>query len=229
MIQYTYFLILAISVAGPFLLSFDKKVRFYKKWKFAIPAMILPAILYIIWDSYFTKMGIWGFNEQRITGIHFFNLPIEEILFFFIVPYCCTFIYECVRTYFPDLKCTKSADIILGAIGFILFIIGIVFYNKIYTASTFIGTAFFIGVILIFRRFFNDFHTTAFFISYGIILLPFLIVNGLLTAIPVVVYNDAENLGIRMYTIPLEDIFYGMLLVMMNIAVYEKLKNSRVV
>jgi lycopene cyclase domain-containing protein len=61
-------------------------------------------------------------------------------------------------------------------------------------------------------------------VAYLIILIPFLIVNGLLTAIPVVLYNDNENLGIRLYTIPIEDIFYGMLLVMMNVVGYERFK-----
>ena len=60
-----------------------------------------------------------------------------------------------------------------------------------------------------------------------VILIPFLIVNGFLTAIPVVLYNDAENLNLRIYTIPFEDIFYGMLLVLMNIVIYEKLKNRK--
>jgi len=61
-------------------------------------------------------------------------------------------------------------------------------------------------------------------ISYSVVLIPFLIVNGLLTSIPVVIYNNEENLGFRIFTIPFEDIFYGMLLFMMNIYGYEKLK-----
>ena len=66
----------------------------------------------------------------------------------------------------------------------------------------------------------------SFLVSYAICLIPFLIVNGFLTAIPVVIYNDAENLGWRIYSIPFEDTFYGMLLVLMNIVLYEKLKTT---
>jgi lycopene cyclase domain-containing protein len=74
------------------------------------------------------------------------------------------------------------------------------------------------------RKYFRHFHLTAFLIAYLIILVPFLVVNGFLTAIPVVLYNDAENLGLRIYTIPFEDVFYGMLLVMMNVAGFEWLR-----
>ena len=64
-------------------------------------------------------------------------------------------------------------------------------------------------------------------VSYAVMLIPFLIVNGFLTAIPVVLYNDAENLGIRIYTIPFEDVFYGMLLILLNVITYELLKNKK--
>ncbi len=222
--HYTYFLILAASLAGPLALSFDKKVAFYKNWKCVFPAMVIPALLYIVWDIYFTEKGVWSFNESYITGIKLYNLPLEEVLFFFIVPYCCVFIYACIRSYFPNLVNKRNADLFLKGLAVLLLIIGIIYYNRYYTGWTFIFTGVFIMTLYLLRNFFKGFDAVSFLVSYAICLIPFLIVNGFLTAIPVVIYNNAENLGTRIYTIPFEDAFYGMLLVMMNIAIYEKLK-----
>lgn len=222
--HYTYFLILAASLAGPLALSFDKKVAFYKQWKYVLPATIVPAILYIVWDAYFTKLGVWRFNETYVTGLNFIGLPIEEILFFFIVPYCCVFIYACIRSYFPTLINKKNADRILITMGVLLLVSGLFYHEKYYTGWTFIFTGIFILLIYSLRKFFKSFDAVSFLVSYAICLIPFLVVNGFLTAIPVVIYNDAENLGWRIYSIPFEDTFYGMLLVLMNIVLYEKLK-----
>jgi lycopene cyclase domain-containing protein len=225
--HFTYFLILAASIAGPLALSFDNKVAFYRQWKYLLPAMILPAIFYIIWDSYFTRQGVWSFNENYITGIFYFDLPIEEILFFFVVPYCCIFIYECIRIYFPGIKDGKWAVIFLALLSVILLIAGIVFKDRSYTTYTFI----LLGACLLFflftRKYFLQFNSAVFLISYAIILIPFLLVNGFLTAIPVVIYNDAENLATRIYTIPVEDIFYGMLLIFMDILIFETLRRKK--
>lgn len=224
--HYTYFLILLISLAGPLALSFDKKVTFCKKWKYLFPAMIIPAVLYIAWDVFFTAKLVWGFNENYITGIKLFNLPAEEVLFFFIIPYCCVFIYECVRSYFPQLKNKPVANTILLSLAVILFIAGLIHNKRHYTSWTCLLNAIFIGIIYLRRNYFSSFDATSFLASYAIILIPFLIINGLLTAIPVVSYNDLEHLGIRIFTIPFEDIFYGMLLILMNIVIYERLKSA---
>lgn len=188
--------------------------------------MLLPAAFYISWDIYFTSKNVWSFNPAYIAGIKIANLPVEEVLFFFIVPYCCMFIYECVRCYFPSLKDGKIASVILKLLGVLLFVTGSIFFNRLYTGYTFVLTAIFMAVLFLFREFFVKFHVAAFLVSFVICLVPFLVVNGFLTAIPVVMYNDAENLRIRIYTIPFEDVFYGMLLLMTNIAIYEKIKRE---
>jgi len=230
--QYTYLLIHAASLAGPLLLSFDKKVAFYKKWRFLFPAMLLPAVLFLIWDEYFTQIGVWSFSEAHTIGVKLGHLPLEEVLFFFTVPYCCVFIYECIRIYFPRLQQSRTAELILFLLGFLLLLLGLFFSARAYTAYTFILNGAFIAVVFLFRRFFSSFDALSFLVSYLVIIVPFLIVNGFLTAIPVVMYNDAENLGIRMFSflpwpmhnIPFEDLFYGMLLILMNVTIYEKLK-----
>jgi lycopene cyclase domain-containing protein len=224
-----------LSLAGPLALSFDKKVHFYKKWKFIFPAMVFPGVFFLIWDEFFTRSGVWRFSSEHTVGIRIGNLPIEEVLFFITVPYCCMFIYECVRCYFPKLSNHGWADRLLWIVALILFVLGIFHADKAYTAYTFILNALFIGVIFIFKKTFRGFDAVSFIISYLIIIIPFLIVNGFLTAIPVVIYNDAENLGIRIFSfmphpfnnIPFEDIFYGMLLIIMNVAFYEKFKFGR--
>ena len=172
----------------------------------------------------FTQKGVWSFNENFITGIKLFNLPIEEVLFFFIVPYCCVFIYECMRVYFPNIKNTSFGILIIKLIGISLLIFAIINHDKDYTFFTFFFNGIFIFLLLNSKKYFKLFNVNAFLVSYFIILIPFLIVNGLLTAIPVVLYNNNENLNCRIYTIPFEDVFYGMLLIMMNVAGYEKMK-----
>lgn len=228
--HYTYFLIHLLSLAGPFVLSFDKKVAFFSKRKHIIRAMWFPALFFLIWDQYFTSIKVWSFNEEYITGLKIGLLPIEEVLFFITVPYCCLFIYECIRCYFPNLRGSRVADFLLISLGLILLVVGVINYDKAYTSYTFILLSIFIAILFLFKRTFKSFDALSFLISYTIIIIPFLVVNGFLTSIPVVQYADAENLGVRifsflpspMHNIPFEDIFYGMLLILMNVAFYER-------
>jgi lycopene cyclase domain-containing protein len=106
---------------------------------------------------------------------------------------------------------------------FLLLVFGGYFINNLYTGVTFMITGLFLALIMLKLR---TRFMGRFYFAFIVILLPFLIVNGILTGSfidePVVWYNNEENLGIRLGTIPVEDVVYGMLMVLLPITIAEK-------
>ena len=117
-----------------------------------------------------------------------------------------------------------KAKYITILLAVLLLFLSVIYLNRIYTFTTFL----LLGVFLLLHQFvFKSKYMGRFYITWLVCLLPFFIINGVLTAMPVLIYNDNQNLGIRLYTIPLEDIFYGMLNILQVITVYEFLKNKK--
>lgn len=232
--SYTYLLVNLGSLAIPLLLSFDKRVAFYTKWKAFWPANLITLTFFVIWDVLFTNAGVWGFNSEYITGIYLFNLPIEEWLFFICVPYASLFLYETFRCYLPKdpfskLHAFAQWKIIAASIILLAF-----FYDHLYTAFT---AAFLLVGVLIIRRL-KVTWTGWFSFAYIIVLIPFLLANGVLTGITfweyslinlnpddvqnmIVWYNNDHNMGVRVFSVPLDDFFYALLLLGMNVSIYE--------
>jgi len=185
-------------------------------------------IPFIAWDVYFTNIGVWGFNPDHLIGVNILNLPIEEWLFFLCVPYASIFTYHCFGVLIKKDILAKYTNFISLILVALMVGASIVHFDKLYTTSTFIALAL---VIIIFQWGLKVKWLSRFYFSYLVILLPFYIVNGMLTGMwlnePVVIYNDLENLNIRWNTIPIEDVFYGMLLLLINIGLYEYLQSKQ--
>ena len=219
------FLYLALdlgAISFPLAFSFYPKAPYYKKWKHLWPAILVPALIFLVWDGLFTRMGVWGFNPRYLTGVYLFNLPIEEVLFFIVVPYSSVFIYEAVVYFLGKGGWELAGRMTALFLIFFLGTLGLLNTGKWYTSVTFLSLTFFL--ILLLYRLKSDF-LGKFFFSYLFVLIPFFLMNGVLTGSglpePVVWYNDEENLGLRMATIPVEDTFYGMLLILMNVTMFE--------
>ena len=216
--KFTYLLINFLTVLFPLLLSFDKRVRFYKSWKLIFPAIGITGILFLFWDILFTIKGVWSLNSQYITGISFFHLPSEEILFFVSVPFACVFIYACLNYYVRWNLNKRSIKLISGLICLSAIIILIFNYSKLYTQVTF---SLVLGLVILFHYIFKAGWLGRFYRAYLVALIPFYVINGLLTSIPVVLYNNQQNMSVRLGTIPVEDHFYLMALLLMNIGLFE--------
>lgn len=219
--QYTYLLINFFSILIPFLFSFERRIFFFKKMRALLPALIITGAFFIIWDHFMTVWSVWGFNNEYLIGYYLWDLPIEEWLFFFTIPYSCVFIYESLNFLIKKDSLLKYSKNISGTLSVILMIVVLFNTEKLYTAIKLTLTVFMLVYVLIENFDFMGKFYRAYFVS----LIPFFIVNGILTALPVVTYNDSENLGIRIGTIPVEDTVYTLLLLLMNICLYEYFKN----
>ncbi|WP_442795174.1 lycopene cyclase domain-containing protein [Pelobium manganitolerans] len=224
--KYSYLLINLCTVFFPLILSFDKKVHFYKKWRFIAPGLVITGLLYLIWDCIFTFKNVWSFNSDYIIGWRFFGLPLEEILFFVTVPFACIFIYECLIAYFTINISEKVVRIISVLLIFISFVLALLFADRLYSLINFLTVAL-VLLYTVLRP--VKLNMGRFYVAYAVSLLPFYMVNGVLTAIPIVSYNNAENMGLRVGTIPFEDHFYSMSLILMNLIFFEhfRSKNGR--
>lgn len=212
------------SIAVPLLYSFHPKLKLYKKFHWLLLSLMLTMGVFIPWDVIFTINGVWGFNSDYFLGVEILSLPFEEWLFFLCIPFACVFTHYAVLLYFPNLKLKKvTTKAISISLVLILFVLALVNYDKWYTLVNFS-----LAIPLTWLVYkYNPQLLQHFLLTFLVMLIPFFIVNGILTGSwidnQVVWYNDAENLGIRIGTIPVEDSIYAYSMILMNLFFFEYL------
>lgn len=223
-----YLILNLASIAVPFLVSFHPRLKFYKKWQSLFLAIVITSAFFISWDIIFTKHGIWGFNPSYLIGIDIVNLPVEEWLFFICIPYACIFMHYALLELNPQWNVSKHlSKIIAVSLIILLAVLTIVFYNRCYTLINFGYGALLTLLVYIYKPALLQ----KYFITFLFMLIPFFIVNGILTGFgienEVVWYNNSENLGIRMITIPVEDTIYAFTMVLTSLVLLEHFEQRK--
>lgn len=218
--KYTYLLLMVGTLLGPLALSFDRKVHFYTRWKALFPALLPMFLVFIVWDVIFTRNDVWWFNKEYVVGLFIAELPVEEWLFFILVPFACVFIYDVIKHYFT-IKPSSAGVYILILLLAALTALSVIYNDRTYTLVNFITAGALIIVHLFLKT--HKSYLNLFFISYLVCLIPFFLVNGVLTSLPVVGYNNEENLAFRVFTIPVEDFIYLFTMLLMAVTFYEYL------
>jgi lycopene cyclase domain-containing protein len=213
-----YLLLNLGSILLPLIFTFHPRIAFYKKWPHFIPALSISASIYLLWDIWFTTEAVWGFNEAYLIGSYFLHLPLEEWLFFICIPYACVFTHYTMCKQFPNFKLSlKSSSLIGWVLVLLCGAVALYFIERSYTFVNGLLTM----LILLLTIATKPQLLQQYLLTFLILLLPFGVVNGLLTGSlitdEVVWYDDRENLGIRLGTIPLEDVFYAFGLVLLTL------------
>lgn len=208
--QYTYSLILFFTVVICFVASFDKRLRFDREFVPFLKASVIVALFFIAWDVWFTSRGVWWFNTKYTLGIVLAGLPLEEWLFFIFIPFSCVFTYFCLDKFFRWQHLSAFNNIIVFVSIIVCAVVALRYADRIYTLVTAVVT---IVTLLVFHFVMRVQWISQASLVFTILMLGFLPVNGILTGTglesPIVNYNPADFMGIRVFTIPIEDAVYG--------------------
>lgn len=217
--NFEYFIFNVIVISGPAFFGSLKCCYIWDHWKQILIAIVIPAIPFLLWDVFVTGAH-WYFNPLYVSGIKIINLPIEEILFFITVPFACLFTWEMI------IRRAKESKVNMQWLRLLLYLAlpaGIYFISigKQYTGLTlsFIFIANLVDQFLKTNLLFDK----RFYFYLLLIVFFTLIFNGYLTWRPIVTYGVDYQLDFRIFTIPVEDFFYGISLLWMNTSLYKRL------
>ena len=213
----TYLLLNFFIIAVPAWYTPDKRTAYYRRLPALGFSIAVVSTCYLLWDILVTARGEWSFNSRYLTGVQMLNIPLEEFLFFITVPYSCLFIYEVVLYATKSSKLRLPATVVIAVI-LTLIAASLAFYPQGYTAKALASCAFFLVLAFLFDR--PLIESKQYWIWLAICYVPFLIINTVLTALPVVEYNGKAIWGLRVGTIPLEDFFYNFAMLSFYVLVY---------
>ncbi len=223
--SFTYLLVNFLTVIICFIASFDKRIRFNRYFLTFLISSSLIAIPFIFWDIWFTEHGIWWFDLQYTLGFTLAGLPIEEILFFYCIPFACVFTYFCLDKFFNLSWANAFNNIIVFLSSIVCVLMALLHPDKTYTFVTALVT---LGTLVYLHFIAKCTWIGQASFVFGILMLGFFPVNGVLTGTgipsPIVNYNPDKFLGIRMWTIPVEDAVYGYSQFLWNIFAFKKIK-----
>jgi lycopene cyclase domain-containing protein len=94
-----YLLVLGLCLAVTLPLEFVIGARVWRRPRRLVAAVLPAAVLFLVWDFWAAAEGHWRFNPALTTDLRLpFGVPVDEVLFFVVVPICGLLTLEAVRT-----------------------------------------------------------------------------------------------------------------------------------
>ena len=89
---------LAFCLLGTLPLELWLGVRVYRQWRRLLMTLLPVVAVFFVWDLYAIAAGHWDFDSSQLLGVVLpGGVPLEELLFFVVVPTCALLAFEAVR------------------------------------------------------------------------------------------------------------------------------------
>lgn len=214
--HFAYLLILASIGVPVLIISLYRPIRNLRNVRPLLFSIMVVDPFYIVWDELAVKYGSWSFNGKYIIGIHIWLIPLEEIIFFLVVPFATILIYEGIGLLRLSSLNLPGWPFALIAAVFLIF--ALLNFHHSYTVVSF---AFAGLVILISLCIKPDLLASKRVWVYMIIsYIPFIIFDHMMVTLPVFTYGRGSIMGIRIFSIPVEEYVYVFSLLLAYILSY---------
>lgn len=108
MVRWSYLAMLGFVVLASWWLEWFFKVRVLRSPKRVALTLLLVAPLFVLWDAFAIARGHWYFDYQQMIGITGpFGIPLEEFLFFLVIPVAVLLTWEGVLAFLKLVRREK--------------------------------------------------------------------------------------------------------------------------
>jgi lycopene beta-cyclase len=94
--RWQYLALMAACLIVTLPLEFVLRARVYRRPRRLLLALLPTVVIFTIWDVVGILRNHWTYSPQFTTGIRLGVMPIEELVFFIVVPICGLLTYEAV-------------------------------------------------------------------------------------------------------------------------------------
>ncbi len=96
--RFQYLLLMGACLAITLPLEFVIGARVWRRPRRLLAALALPLALFLLWDVIAIARDHWSYNPDYVTGWRLpFDVPVEELVFFVVIPICSLLTFEAVR------------------------------------------------------------------------------------------------------------------------------------
>jgi len=96
-VRAAYLVVLAGCLVGTLPLELVLRTRVYARWRRLLLTLLPVLVVFVTWDALAIRAGDWSYDPRQTVGVLLGNVPLEELLFFVVVPICSVLALEAVR------------------------------------------------------------------------------------------------------------------------------------
>jgi len=193
--------------------------------KYILPAVAFSAIIFLMINIRLAELKVFVYNPNYLSGINWLQYPAEEWLLLPVVSMLSFAAYLFAKKRLTSFE-KPNLFVIISLI--LLVISGLITWfsrQKIYPFSLFMLFTIYLGYT-VFRNRFKQ-HLTSFYLAFMIMIIPFFVLRAVVFSSQVIIPDNNYLIGISLVNMPVEEFAFLFLLMLINITIYEYLRERR--